>query len=1101
MRVISQSIFYALRSIGFPFLACAVVLGSALSAFAQEGVFAPAWDVRGTGPLPVHGVSSLWVREDRIVIGTIASPGDPNVLVLDGEGKLAAHYSVGQRWIENAFEFSEGGLMGALCAMSNGTAGDSPSVFLRGSETIDLQPSNGNIFHYGKHSNHLGIKMLSWDRGMVLTSGAVVTWHRSDNPRQAISAKLPGGEDSLGTVGAVLPNGDVVVAHASAFTENGTSQPNLHLIPFGERKPKWSRAALSELPAVELPERGLYGAPTLKDGRKNALEQWEEKVSAPLSVAVHASPDGSLERMASADYSGWERWVRSSATMRRTRVAVRFMPSAPAVTVLDAKGALVRRFEAAAFQEQAWLDLRFFPDGKRLVAWPHHWNSRGLGGSAFLPADPTARTIHLLDVESGGVRSLSMPGSIADVAILEGGVLLVSCWDGTLQRVDARKGVLLTHPIPVGGPALLGVSSLGVVAARSDGVIVAFDRALKEKWRLDLERVVPSVEKPWVAKATAVKICEGLWQIAGGRVESDLGGQRVVEAPDGLVLIEPHAGLSFEKEWAAMKAVGLDPMRVKFVLATHEHGDHSPGAYLWRLATGAKFVCSEEMAYTLQHHIPMNTGYGFHPPVPADILVKEDTELDLAGLKVRAIRAPGHTAGSMAWSFEKENKRWLAIGDLIMPRGPIGYPGSINFSAHDILASLRKLQTVNADFILPGHGPVAPPNEYLGEGIETGTRVGWGKIEPTNPDPRFRISQSNVLVVGWGFGAQTAAFGDFNGDGLPDIAIASPDPAVSLDKDPKGVTVRIFLNQGGRFSPSSERTIELPEVDAAMLKMVAADVNGDGIADLLVSGSGTVLLLSDSKQPDGFQHHSLGVSEAVHLIPGAEPATAPVGVLFSRRFGGIQEILKRSDGGLQVTEVKPGIGGPYVDARWVAKDLLVSSYGQLVRRGSSVPSLAQPGKGWHYFGVGDFNGDGRKDVVFTPSDIAMPASVYINTGDAARPYREQPDQFLPWPQSDKPARPLLRASLAVGDWNGDGIDDLFMAPGQGREVHIIPGSRSGLVGDKRQVIALEYSLHFETGLYVGDFNGDGKMDIAAFGYTATGVGVSGPPAAYIWCQP
>jgi|SRR6185437_6847355 len=34
----------------------------------------------------------------------------------------------------------------------------------------------------------------------------------------------------------------------------------------------------------------------------------------------------------------------------------------------------------------------------------------------------------------------------------------------------------------------------------------------------------------------------------------------------------------------------------------------------------------------------------------------------------------------------------------------------------------------------------------------------------------------------------------------------------------------------------------------------------------------------------------------------------------------------------------------------------------------------------------------------------------------------------------------------------------------------------------------------------GDFNGDGKADLAVFGYTNTGVGAGGPPAAYIWLQ-
>src|SRR5262249_37426564 len=152
--------------------------------------------------------------------------------------------------------------------------------------------------------------------------------------------------------------------------------------------------------------------------------------------------------------------------------------------------------------------------------------------------------------------------------------------------------------------------------------------------------------------ARAMPVGRGVWNLPGGRVESDLGGQWLIEAPGGLILIEGHSGLSFEREWAAIRAVGLDPRKVRYVLATHQHADHAPGACLWRIVTGARFVCSQEMAYTLQHHTPIGSGYGFHPPVPTDVAITRDTTLDLAGLKVQAVRIPGHTFGSMAWRFE-----------------------------------------------------------------------------------------------------------------------------------------------------------------------------------------------------------------------------------------------------------------------------------------------------------------------------------------------------------------------------------------------------------------------------------------------------------------
>lgn len=125
----------------------------------------------------------------------------------------------------------------------------------------------------------------------------------------------------------------------------------------------------------------------------------------------------------------------------------------------------------------------------------------------------------------------------------------------------------------------------------------------------------------------------------------------------------------------------------------------------------------------------------------------EDGTLDLAGLPVRAVRVPGHTAGSMAWMFETGGKRYVAFGDLIMPGGVLGYDGSINFSATDVLASLRKLDAQKPDNVLPGHGPEGDPGRYLAAGIDVGVHVGWGKIRPERPDPYFRMTQANVRVV------------------------------------------------------------------------------------------------------------------------------------------------------------------------------------------------------------------------------------------------------------------------------------------------------------------------------------------------------------------
>src|SRR5262249_12718660 len=548
-------------------------------------------------------------------------------------------------------------------------------------------------------------------------------------------------------------------------------------------------------------------------------------------------------------------------------------------------------------------------------------------GQTILPADDGATDLYLLEVGSGQLARLTFPDALADVALTDKGAV-VACWDGRVyilgedvveacfKRAPQIHEVKLPAGIAVGGPSLVRASRDGsrIVVAGASGVVRVLDAAGNERWQMDLNRTVRHGVKPWVDKARAMPIASGLWQLPGGRVESDLGGQRLIETPDGLILIEAHSGLSFESEWASIQAVGLDPRRVKYVLATHEHGDHAPGAYLWRVVTGAQFVCSEEMAYTLQHHIPLGSGYGFHPPVPTDVKVTRDTDLDLAGQKVRAVRIPGHTFGSMAWRFEKGGKSYVAFGDLIMPRGVLGYSGSVNFSARDVLSSLRKLQALRPDVVLPGHGAVGGPADTLGAGVEVGVAGGWGLIRPEKPDPYFRITQKNVLVAAWNLGATSAAFGDVDGDGRPDVVIVTPLTPTPLPPGGEGgrgaggegPLVKVFLNKGGKFEEKPDHEIPLPQVSRPS-KIRVLSAPKDRAADLFVAGQSAALLLAEGKFPKyKIVQLPLGDGNRVRLVDGDHKQT-----LVTPRFGAVQTI-EDVKGKPQLTRFKPEVSGSYV---------------------------------------------------------------------------------------------------------------------------------------------------------------------------------------------
>jgi hypothetical protein len=92
---------------------------------------------------------------------------------------------------------------------------------------------------------------------------------------------------------------------------------------------------------------------------------------------------------------------------------------------------------------------------------------------------------------------------------------------------------------------------------------------------------------------------------------------------------------------------------------------------------------------------------------------------------------------------------------------------------------------------------------------------------------------------------------------------------------------------------------------------------------------------------------------------------------------------------------------------------------------------------------------------------------------------------------------LTDGPLAVGFMSSFFETQLVEVKAEGA-LHV---GHDGLDARRSEVIKLDYRIHYETGLFVGDFNGDGRPDLAVFGYTLTGVGWDRPPAAYIWLQP
>jgi hypothetical protein len=142
--------------------------------------------------------------------------------------------------------------------------------------------------------------------------------------------------------------------------------------------------------------------------------------------------------------------------------------------------------------------------------------------------------------------------------------------------------------------------------------------------------------------------------------------------------------------------------------------------------------------------------------------------------------------------------------------------------------------------------------------------------------------------------------------------------------------------------------------------------------------------------------------------------------------------------------------------------------------------------------VGDFNGDGKQDLVVTNDLPLGRVSVLLGNGDGSF----QP----PLTYSLESAFPI---SVAVGDFNGDGKLDVVTANDAGFSVTVLLGN-----GDGSFQSPVQYAVPASSFVAVADFNRDGVLDLVTTGFTSDspryvasvllgkGDGSFAPPLAY-----
>jgi metallo-beta-lactamase class B len=151
----------------------------------------------------------------------------------------------------------------------------------------------------------------------------------------------------------------------------------------------------------------------------------------------------------------------------------------------------------------------------------------------------------------------------------------------------------------------------------------------------------------------------------------------------GIIIIDTLYNYAVEPEMVeGLKALGLNPADVKYVIVSHAHGDHDEGAHLFQQRYGAHVVMGAPDWDSIEKQTAMPGG-----PPKRDISVTADRDITLGDTTVHVLTSPGHTPGTLSFIFPvKDRGRTLTA----VYSGGTGFNFPHDVAHYDIYAGTQR---------------------------------------------------------------------------------------------------------------------------------------------------------------------------------------------------------------------------------------------------------------------------------------------------------------------------------------------------------------------------------------------------------------------------
>jgi glyoxylase-like metal-dependent hydrolase (beta-lactamase superfamily II) len=190
----------------------------------------------------------------------------------------------------------------------------------------------------------------------------------------------------------------------------------------------------------------------------------------------------------------------------------------------------------------------------------------------------------------------------------------------------------------------------------------------------------------------------------------------LVDGGEELALIDAGSGVRTDEILQNAERDGVDVARIKHVVLTHGHADHAAGAADTRRKLDEPLVYASsaiasflEEGDTVSLSVDAAKQAGRYPPdypfdaCAVDVKLDDRDTIQVGDVKLEVITTPGHSDGDVCLLLADESERILFTGDVVFYGGTVLLQNMWDCRVEALIDSLRKLRSVSATAMLPGH--------------------------------------------------------------------------------------------------------------------------------------------------------------------------------------------------------------------------------------------------------------------------------------------------------------------------------------------------------------------------------------------------------------